>query len=96
MERIPFLPLLCRDLASAEEGNPTYVDEGRKLINWKKFEIIGDVVISIQRSQATPYHFTSWNEEAQRLILECRINKDDDVCSPQTACVGRIVACAGS
>ncbi|KAL9001886.1 MAG: hypothetical protein Q9188_005159 [Gyalolechia gomerana] len=86
MERIPFLPLLCRDLASAEEGNPTYVDEGRKLINWKKFEIIGDVVISIQRSQATPYHFTSWNEEAQRLILECKINKDDDVCSPQAAC----------
>ncbi|KAL8945243.1 MAG: hypothetical protein Q9211_000253, partial [Gyalolechia sp. 1 TL-2023] len=78
MERIPFLPLLCRDLASAEEGNSTYVDEGRKLINWRKFEIIGDVVISIQQSQATPYHFTSSNEEAQRLILECAFTKDDD------------------
>ncbi|KAL9031511.1 MAG: hypothetical protein Q9196_000449 [Gyalolechia fulgens] len=85
MERIPFLPLLCRDLASAEEGNSTYVDEGRKLINWRKFEIIGDVVISIQQSQATPYHFTSSNEEAQRLILECAFTKDDDVCSPRDA-----------
>ncbi|KAL8721509.1 MAG: hypothetical protein Q9225_001808 [Loekoesia sp. 1 TL-2023] len=78
MERIPFLPLHCRDLASAEEGNPTYVDEGCNLINWKKFEIIGDVVISIKRSQAIPYTFTSLNEGAQRLILDSRFVKDDD------------------
>ena len=81
MEGIPFLPLHCRDLASAEEGNPTYVDEGRRLINWKKFEIIGDVIISIQRSQAIPYHFSSPSEEARRLILETKFTKDDDVCA---------------
>lgn len=78
IERIPFLPLHCRDLASAEEGNPTYIDEERRLINWKKFEIVGDVITNIQRSQAMPYQFNSCNEEAQRLILECSFTKDDD------------------
>ncbi|KAL8812520.1 MAG: hypothetical protein Q9200_000955 [Gallowayella weberi] len=78
-ERIPFLPLHSRDLASAEEGNPTYLDEESKCINWKKFEIIGDVIISVQRSQATPYTNISRNEEVQRLILECQITKDEDV-----------------
>ncbi|KAL8820846.1 MAG: hypothetical protein Q9223_001002 [Gallowayella weberi] len=78
-ERIPFLPLHSRDLASAEEGNPTYLDEESKCINWKKFEIIGDVIISVQRSQATPYTNISRNEEVQRLIMECQITKDEDV-----------------
>lgn len=86
-ERIPFLPLHCRDLASAEEGNPTYVDEGRNLINWKKFKIIGEVVISIKRSQAIPYSFTSRNEGAQRLILDSRFVKDDDVSAPRDGLV---------
>ncbi|KAL8798075.1 MAG: hypothetical protein Q9182_006975 [Xanthomendoza sp. 2 TL-2023] len=78
-ERIPFLPLHSRDLTSAEEGNPTYLDEESKCINWKKFEIIGDVIINVQRSQATPYTNISRNEEVQRLILECHITKDEDV-----------------
>ncbi|KAL8727835.1 MAG: hypothetical protein Q9166_005781 [cf. Caloplaca sp. 2 TL-2023] len=77
-ERIPFLPLHSRDLASAEEGNPTYIGEGVKRINWKKFEVIGDVVVSIQQSQATPYSGIPRNEEVQRLILESKFTKDED------------------
>ncbi|KAL8840684.1 MAG: hypothetical protein Q9176_003709 [Flavoplaca citrina] len=77
-ERIPFLPLHSRDLASAEEGNQTYIDEGCTRINWKKFEVIGEVVVSIQRSQATSYTSILRNEEVQRLILDSKFTKDDD------------------
>ncbi|KAI4220152.1 MAG: hypothetical protein LQ349_008161, partial [Xanthoria aureola] len=77
-ERIPFLPLHSRDLASAEEGNPTYIGEGCNSINWEKFEVMGEVVVSIQRSQATSYSNITRNEEVQRLILDSRFTKDDD------------------
>ncbi|KAL8753942.1 MAG: hypothetical protein Q9199_004683, partial [Rusavskia elegans] len=78
-ERIPFLPLHSRDLASAEEGNPTYIGKGCNRINWGKFEVMGEVVVSIQRSQATAYSNILRNEEVQRLILDSRFTKDDDV-----------------
>ncbi|KAL8916183.1 MAG: hypothetical protein Q9172_006414 [Xanthocarpia lactea] len=78
-ERIPFLPLHSRDLASAEEGNSTYIGEGGDRINWKKFEVIGEVVVSIQRSQATSYWSILRNEEVQRLIQDSKFSKDDDV-----------------
>ena len=78
-ERIPFLPLHSRDLASAEEGNSTYIGEGCNRINWKKFEVIGEVVVSIQRSQATSYWSILRNEEVQRLIQDSKFSKDDDV-----------------
>lgn len=78
-ERIPFLPLHCRDLASAEEGNPTYIGEDRNRINWKKFEVLGDVMTSIQRSQSIPYTGIVRNESVQRLILDVRFTKDEDV-----------------
>lgn len=78
-ERIPFLPLHRRDLVSAEEGNKTFVGGEAQLINWKKFEVIGEVVVGIQRSQGTPYPNVARNEDIQRLILEGRFCKDDDV-----------------
>lgn len=78
-ERIPFLPLHCRDLASAEEGNPTYIGEKRDRINWKKFEVLGDVTVSIQRSQAMPYTCIVRNEHVQRLLQDVSFTKDEDV-----------------
>ena len=75
-ERIPFLPLHRRDLVSAEQGNKTFIG-GR--INWKKFEVMGEVIVGIQKSQGTPYPIIPRNEDIQRLILESRIIKDDDV-----------------
>jgi hypothetical protein len=113
-ERIPYTPLLQRDLVSASEGNPTFVTDkskaaepfsphpgvsvfqgapgnrnsreappsgvtGKERINWRKFEIMGEVVVGVQRAQGTPY--TSWNknEEIRNLILDVKISKDDDV-----------------
>lgn len=92
-ERIPYTPLLQRDLVSASEGNSTFVGDkskaaelfsphpgvsvfqgapgnrnsreappsgvtGKERINWRKFEIMGEVIVGVQRAQGTPY--TSW------------------------------------
>lgn len=81
-ERIPFLPLHRRDLVLAEEGNRTFLDAENSRINWKKFEIMGDVVVGIQKSQATPYPTIPRNEEIEKLVLDGKFPKDDDVSSP--------------
>lgn len=75
-ERIPFLPLHRRDLVSAEQGNKTFIGDR---INWKKFEVMGEVIVGIQKSQDTPYPSIPRDEDIQRLVLESRIIKDDDV-----------------
>lgn len=80
--RIPFLPLHRRDLVLAEQGNKTYVSLGeKKRINWKKFEIMGEVIISIRQSQQVPYPYISRNDEVRQLVLDGRFCKDDDVSS---------------
>ncbi|KAI9718219.1 MAG: hypothetical protein M1812_004209 [Candelaria pacifica] len=84
-ERIPFLPLHRRDLVSAEEGNRTFASGGGgrfgagRRINWKKFEVMGEVVVGVQRSQGTPYLGLERNKEVQKLVLDGRFVKDDDV-----------------
>ena len=79
-QRIPFLPLHLRDLVLAEQGNRTYVAgvEGER-INWKKFEIMGEVIIGVQKSQEVPYPTMIKNEDVQRLILDGRFCEDEDV-----------------
>lgn len=81
-ERIPFLPLHRRDLVFAEEGNRTCLSGDIERINWKKFEIMGEVIVGIQKSQGTPYPDITRNDEVQRLILDGRFSKDDDVSPP--------------
>ena len=89
--RIPFLPLHRRDLVFAEEGNGTYIggDEGER-INWKKFEIMGDVIFGIRASQGSPYPAIKRNEEVQRLVLDGKFSKDEDV----SICSFRFVGCS--
>lgn len=77
--RIPFLPLHRRDLVSAEEGNKTFVGEDKTRINWKKFEVMGEVVLGIQRSQKTPYTHLPKFDDAQRLILDLKLPGDEEV-----------------
>ena len=82
--RIPFLPLHRRDLIFAEEGNRTFVSgDGGVRINWKKFEIMGDVIMEIRKSQELPYPTIKRNEEVQRLVLDGKFSKDEDVCFAQ-------------
>ena len=78
--RIPFLPLHRRDLVLAEQGNRTFSNsEDGERINWKKFQIMGEVIISIRKSQSIGYPKINRNEEIQRLVLEGRFCKDEDV-----------------
>ncbi|KAF7597050.1 hypothetical protein BBP40_010524 [Aspergillus hancockii] len=77
-ERIPFLPLHRRDLVSAEEGNKTFVGDSKSRINWRKFEVMGEVVLGIQRSQKTPYPHMQRYEDAARLILDVKLSGDDE------------------
>lgn len=87
-ERIPYLPLHLRDLTTAEQGNPTFIgDEKDRKINWKKFEIMGEVVVSMQRAQGMPYRGLGKGEPAiKELILDVKLEKDDDVCVHSIQC----------
>ena len=77
--RIPFLPLHQRDLLFAEEGNQNYLDGNINCINWRKFEIMGDIIIGIQQSQGIPYSDLNQNEELRHLILDGIFSNDEDV-----------------
>ncbi|CAI7621195.1 unnamed protein product [Penicillium glandicola] len=77
-ERIPFLPLHRRDLVSAEEGNKTFVGENKSRINWKKFEVMGEVVLGIQRSQKSPHPQAQKFDEIERLILDSKLSGDEE------------------
>ncbi|KAF4551984.1 RasGEF domain-containing protein 2 [Elsinoe fawcettii] len=81
-ERIPYLPLPIRDLVGAETGNKTFLgDDVYGRINWNKFEVMGDVLVSLQRAQGQPYRsqlLGPRNEEVQRMLLQIKIIRDDD------------------
>jgi RasGEF domain/RasGEF N-terminal motif len=91
-ERIPYLPLHRRDLVAAAEGNKTFLDDldarggeirngetkGRR-INWKKFEIIGDVVIEMQKARDVPYPTLVRSDEIKSLVVDMEIERDEDV-----------------
>lgn len=83
-ERIPYIPLLNRDLIAAEQGNPTFIgSEQTGRINFKKFELMGEVVVGIQRAQGNPYRNLAGGKEAQQvkeLLLDIKLQTDDDVC----------------
>lgn len=80
-ERIPFLPLLRQDLTMAATANQTHTGAN---INWKKFEIMGEAIVGVQRSLEQHYtfpHRTNRSQETVRLILESRILEEAEVSS---------------
>ncbi|KAH6618460.1 ras guanine nucleotide exchange factor domain-containing protein [Boeremia exigua] len=64
----------ARDAKEAPPGGVV----GKERINWRKFDIMGDVVVGIQRAQGTPYPAWHKCEEVRNLILDVKISKDDD------------------
>jgi hypothetical protein len=76
--RIPFIPLHRRDLVSAEEGSKTMIGPQADRINWKKFEVLGEVLMPIMRSQGTAYPNMTKHESIRELILETRLPVDDE------------------
>lgn len=91
-ERIPFVPLLRQDLTLASNGMNTWVVGGEKekeavglaerKINWRKFEVMGEVIVMIQNSQMSGYKFSPRDEEVVKLILETRVLEGSEVCVP--------------
>lgn len=79
LPRIPFIPLTRRDLVSAEEGSRTFIGANGERINWKKFEVLSEVILPIMKSQTTPYPNLTKNEAVRTLILDCLIPTDDEV-----------------
>ena len=78
-ERIPFLPRIQEDLTKAATGNATFVG-GR--IKWSKFEVMGETIVGVQRSQERPYVFperTARAHDIAKLILETMILEGDEV-----------------
>lgn len=82
-ERIPYLPLHRRDLVSAEQGNKTFAgDEKEGRVNWKKFEIMGEVIVSLQRAQGMPYRGLGGGKgekDIKELVLDVKLEKDAEV-----------------
>ncbi|KAI1428044.1 RAP guanine nucleotide exchange factor 4 [Xylaria sp. FL1777] len=78
LPRIPFIPLHRKDLVSAEEGSITFVGPQGDRLNWKKFEVLGEVILPIMKSQSTPYPNLSRHDEAREVILDCLITTDED------------------
>jgi hypothetical protein len=79
LPRIPFIPLHRRDLVSAEEGSRTLVGPNGDRINWKKFEVLGEVLLPVMKSQGQPYPNLHRHESCRELILDCRMPTDDEV-----------------
>ncbi|TVY14827.1 Ras guanine nucleotide exchange factor A [Lachnellula arida] len=79
LPRIPFIPLHRRDLVSAEEGSRTFVGADGDRINWKKFEVLSEVILPIMKSQVLPYPNLAKHDIARELILDCRMPVDDEV-----------------
>ncbi|KAK3058423.1 hypothetical protein LTS18_011323, partial [Coniosporium uncinatum] len=76
------------------EGNKTFVcgEDGVEIrgtgerVNWRKFEIMGEVIVGVQRAQgvgssssaASAYREGRVSEEVRGLVLDVRISKDDE------------------
>ncbi|CRK43690.1 hypothetical protein BN1723_005797 [Verticillium longisporum] len=78
LPRIPYIPLHRRDLVSAEEGSKTFIGTDNDRINWKKFEVLGEILLPIMKSQSTAYPNLTKLESARELILDCRMPTDDE------------------
>jgi len=80
MEKIPFLPLHRHDLVAVEESNSTFLGrDGERTINWKKFEMMGDILYSIRMAQARPYQPIQRNPLIQTMMMDGRGAKDEEV-----------------
>lgn len=77
--RIPFIPLHRRDLVTAEEGSRTFIGNNSDRINWKKFEILGEVLLPIMKSQGQPYPNLQRHDMSRELVLDCKMSADDEV-----------------
>lgn len=77
-EHIPFIPLHRRDLVSADEGNRSFMEDGN-MINWRKFELMGDILLTMTKSQEAPHHDLRPNATTYQLLFDATNSMSDDV-----------------
>lgn len=94
LPRIPFIPLHRRDLVSAEEGSKTFVGPDGDRINWKKFEVLGEVLLPIMKSQGSAYPNLAKHDTARELILGCRMPTDEEVGSVLFSTLSSLLTCS--
>ncbi|KAB8346189.1 hypothetical protein FH972_023235 [Carpinus fangiana] len=86
-ERIPFLPLHRRDLIVAEQGNRTFASAGDgdalhatdRRVSWRKFEIMGDVLIGVRDAQRANLTGIVAHDDVRSLVLEGKLVKDEEL-----------------
>lgn len=79
--RIPLLPRIQEDLTKAANANTTMIGDN---VNWAKFEVLGETVVSIQQSQEQPYQFperTARSREITKMLLETKVLQGTEVSS---------------
>ncbi|KAK6825722.1 ras guanine nucleotide exchange factor domain-containing protein [Apiospora arundinis] len=74
----PFYAPASKGSGFAEEGSMTFVGPEGDRINWKKFEVLGEVCLPIMKSQGTPYPNLTKHDVARELILDCLMPIDDE------------------
>ncbi|TGZ79781.1 ras GEF [Ascodesmis nigricans] len=78
-ERIPAIPILRRDLVTADEGNKTWVGEegegGR--VNWNKFQVMGEIVGNVVGARERGYNCGMVCTVVGRMLEEAR-GEDED------------------
>jgi hypothetical protein len=60
----------------------SYTTEPGTRINWRKFEIMGDVIVSLQRAQEAQYGSLGsfrGNEQLRELVLDAKLVRDEEV-----------------
>ena len=73
---------------SAEEGSRTFVGADGDRINWKKFEVLGEVLLPMMKSQGASYPNLAKHDNARELILGCRMPTDEEVRNQVTSVEG--------
>ncbi|KAK6360229.1 hypothetical protein TWF730_006379 [Orbilia blumenaviensis] len=76
-EHIPFIALHRRDLVSADEGNRSFLGDGVR-INWRKFEIMGDILLTLTNSQSMPHRDLRPSPMTNQLISDATGTINDD------------------
>lgn len=53
----PYVGLVLKDLTFIEDGNESFMDSEKTVINWEKMHMIGDMFRLVQRFTQCPYEF---------------------------------------
>lgn len=88
---IPYLGVFLKDLTFLEIGNPKYLDDDKKLLNFDKLRMISHVISELVTFQNIPYQFTP-SPTIQKLLKQIVTPFDED----QLYNISRILEPVGS